>query len=196
MNGNEKRPMTRKRMLRTSGWVAVLAGAAALAVNAYTGWMVTRQLGLVLLCVGAVWLGSAYFASDEPMRANQRRYLREFFPAMLAYLVMVFAFKPLLGMVDSNLLRALIALLPVAPIVFVVRAMVRKLLDGDELEQRMQLEAISIASISVGLLSFAAGFLHVAGVFHFDHALLMVLPALFLAYGMALLWVRRRYQGQ
>jgi hypothetical protein len=59
----------------------------------------------------------------------------------------------------------------------------------------MQLEAISIASLSVGLLSFAAGFMRVAGVFHFDHALMMVLPALFVAYGLALMWVRRRYQA-
>jgi uncharacterized membrane protein HdeD (DUF308 family) len=192
----QQKPVSRKRVLRISGRVAVVAGAVALGVNAWTGWAGSRALGIMLLCVGAIWLVSAYYASDEPLRPNQRRYLREFFPAMLGYLVMVFAFKPLLGMVDSNLLRALIALLPVVPIVFVVRAMVRKLLDGDELERRMQLEAVSVATLSVGLLSFAAGFLHIAGVFHFDHALLMVLPALFVAYGLALLWVRRRYQGQ
>ncbi len=197
MNGDHQpRPMSRKRMLRLSGWVSVLGGMAALGLDAGLGWAAAGRLGTVMLLIGAIWLGSAYFASDEPMRRSQRRYLREFFFAMLAYLVMVFAFKPLLGLVESDLLRALIALLPVLPIVFVVRAMVRKLLDGDELERRMQLEAISIASISVGLLSFTAGFLHVAGVFHFDNALLMVLPGLFLAYGLALWWVRRRYQGQ
>lgn len=192
----QARPLSRKRVLRQAGWVAMACGGVAMAVHAWFGWTGSRQLGVVFLCVGAVWLASAYFASDEPMRASQRRYLREFFPSMLAYLVLVFAFKPLLGLVDDTPLRILIALLPVLPIVFVVRAMVRKLLDGDELERRMQLEAVSIASISVGLLSFAAGFMGLAGVFHVQHDLLMVLPALFLAYGAALWWVRRRYQGR
>jgi succinate-acetate transporter protein len=191
-----KRPMSRKRMLRMAGWIAMACGGVALTLHAWLGWSGSRQLGVVFLCVGGVWLASAYFASAEPMRKNQRRYLREFFPAMLAYLVLVFAFKPLLGLVDSTAMRIVIALLPVLPIVFVVRAMVRKLLDGDELERRMQLEAVSIASISVGLLSFAAGFMGMAGVFHVEHDLLMVLPALFLAYGAALWWVRRRYQGR
>lgn len=190
-----RRPLTRKRVLRRAGGIAILAGVLSLGWHAGFGGMVVQRLGLMLLSVGAIWLASAYFASNEPLRPSQRRYLREFFPAMLAYLVLVFAFKPLLGLVDADLLRIGIALLPVLPLVFVVRALVRKLLDGDELERRMQLEAVSIASISVGLLSFAAGFLHVAGVIHPEHALLLVLPSLFLAYGAALFWVRRRYQG-
>lgn len=190
------RALSRKRVLRRAGVITMTCGAIALAVHAWLDWTGSRQLGVVFLCVGAIWLASAYFASDEPMRPSQRRYLREFFPAMLAYLVLVFAFKPLLGLVDATALRIVIALLPVLPIVFVVRAMVRKLLDGDELERRMQLEAVTIASISVGLLSFAAGFLGMAGVFEVQHAVLMVLPALFLAYGAALWWVRRRYQGK
>lgn len=194
MDTEQMRPLTKKRVLWITGWVAAISGAVLLAVQSITGWSRMDDIGLFLLGMGAVWLLFSLFASGEPLRAGQRRYLREFYPAILAYLVLVFAFKPLLGLVDHAVLRAAIALLPVLPMVFVVRAMVRKLLDGDELERRMQLEAVSIASISVGLLSFAAAFLEVAGVFHLEEALMLVLPSLFLVYGLALHWVRRRYQ--
>jgi hypothetical protein len=74
--------------------------------------------------------------------------------------------------------------------------MVRMLRDQDELERRLQLEAISISSMSVGLLSFAAAFLRGAGLLPFGNALMLVLPALFAAYGIASWWVRRRFRDE
>lgn len=196
MSHQEATPLSKKQLLRRSGWGALLICVAMFAIDAYAGWSPAYRIGTLFLILGAIWLVKSFFASDEPMRENQRRYLREVSPALLAYMVLVFAFKPLLGLASSDVVRALIALLPVLPIVFLVRAMVRKVLGGDELERRMQLEAISIASISVGLLSFAAGFMRMAGVFRIDNALLFVLPALLIAYGLAKWWVGRRYQGR
>ena len=61
--------------------------------------------------------------------------------------------------------------------------------------RRVQLEAISIASMSVGLLSFAAAFLRGAGLLPIDNAQMLVLLALFGACGVANCWVRRRFGG-
>ena len=66
----------------------------------------------------------------------------------------------------------------------------------ERLQRRLQLEAISIASMSVGLLSFAAAFLRGAGLLPVDNALMLVLPALFAAYGIASWWVRRRFRDE
>jgi hypothetical protein len=82
------------------------------------------------------------------------------------------------------------------PVAFVVRAMVRLVLASDELERRIQLEAISIASLTVGLLAFSAGFLQAAGLLHLEAGLMLVLPALFGVYGLASWWARRRYRGE
>ncbi len=189
--------MSRKRVLRISGSIAVGAGTAVMVAGALAGWSQANRIGIFLLAMGGVWLAFSLFASREPLHPRHRRFLREFYPAIVAYMVLVFAYRPLLGLVELPLLRAAIALLPVLPIVFVVRAMVRKLRDSDELEQRMQLEAVSIASISVGLLSFALAFLGTAGVFHLgqDQPLMLVLPALIVGHALALRVVRRRYQG-
>ena len=195
MDTHQVRPLNRKRMLRILGWVTLGAGAASWAAGAVSGWPGPRGIGQTLLVMGAVFLAISLFASREPYRPGQLRHMRQGLLAAAIYMVLVLAMKPLLDMASQPLLRAAIALLPVVPMVFVVRAMVRKLLGGDELERRMQLEAVSIASISVGLLSFAAASLDMAGVLHFKNALEMVLPALLLAYAIALLWIRRRYQG-
>jgi hypothetical protein len=195
MDTHQVRPLNRKRMLRIVGWLSLGAGAATWAAGAVSGWPGPRDIGQTLLVMGAVFLAISLFASREPYRPGQLRHMRQGLLAAAIYMALVLAMKPLLDMASQPMLRAGIALLPVVPMVFMVRAMVRKLLEGDELERRMQLEAVSIASISVGLLSFAAASLDMAGVLHINHALEMVLPALLLAYVIALLWIRRRYQG-
>lgn len=194
----ESKTLTRKSVLRRSGLVAVLGGLACLGFGYYGNWTALRDLGLMMICAGAIWVLCSRFASSEPMRPAQRRYLREFFPAMIAYVVVVFSIWPMADHVHAIWLKVLIAVAPVMPMALVVRAVVRKILASDELERRIQLEAISIASLSVGMLSFAAGFLASAKVLPLDSAtvLLLVLPMLFFIYGLALGWIRRRYYGQ
>lgn len=194
----ETKTLTRKSLLRRSGLIAALSGLACTAAGGYGHWTALRDLGLMMVCVGAIWLLFSHFASNEPMRPAQRRYVREFFPAMIAYVVVVFSVWPMADHVHATWLKVLIALAPILPVALVVRAVVRKILASDELERRVQLEAISIASLSVGMLSFAAGFLASAGVLPFDSStmLILVLPLLFVVYGVALGWIRRRYYGQ
>lgn len=73
--------------------------------------------------------------------------------------------------------------------------MLRQLRASDELEHRIQLQAIAIAAASVGLASFVAGFLAIAGLIPGTPLLLWVLPLLFAVYGLANWRIRRRYAG-
>lgn len=92
--------------------------------------------------------------------------------------------------------RVPVALLPLAPIIWMIRVQVAMILAGDELQRRIDLEAIAIASIGVGLGSLSLALLSVAGVSDVSGrvVLLWVLPALSLSYGVARYWVARRYR--
>jgi hypothetical protein len=188
--------MTRRGMLVVAGTWSALGGSALILVGLLAAWRTLTDLGLVAALTGTAWLVCARFTADEPMRAEARRYAREFFPAMLAYVLILLLVWPLVDRVHGTTARVAIALLPVLPVAFLVRAMVRLILASDELERRLQLEAISIASLSVGLLTFSAGFLQAAGLLHLKAGLMLVLPALFAAYGLAMWWARRRYRGE
>lgn len=195
-SGAPARPLTRRSLVRNAGLVAVVGGGICM----LAGWMLElvllRQLGITALLVGAAWLLCSPFTADEPLRPEARRYLREFFPAIFAYVAIVFVTAGCIGKVDGVALRWLLALLPVLPIAWIVRAMLRHLLASDELEQRIQLEAIAIAAATVGLASLAGAFLAIAGLVRGEHLLVWVLPALFAIYGVANFWIRRRYRGE
>ncbi|QWT19910.1 hypothetical protein KPL74_19450 [Bacillus sp. NP157] len=93
------------------------------------------------------------------MRAVHKRYLREFFPAMFAYVVLILGSVYWLRTLDGTLARAVVTIVPVIPIAFVIRAMVRVIRDQDEFERRIDLEAIAIAG-ALGCFGFLTyGFL-------------------------------------
>lgn len=196
MNDNSSKPMSMRRVLVVCGIFALILGIILSAAGAWLGNRSTLWGGVIALATGLVWLVCARFAREEPMRAAQRRYVREFFPAMAAYVLLLFVSQALVRHGHAMPLTILLVLLPVLPIVLVVRSMVRLVVASDELERRLQLEAISIASMTVGLLSFAAAFLRGAGLFPVDNGLMLVLPALFGTYGIANWWVRRRFRGE
>ena len=196
MSDRRSGSVSSRRMLVILGAVAVVLGAVLVGAGAGFGHSAVLWGGVCALLTGLVWLVCARHTRDEPMRPAQRNYMREFLPAMAAYVVLLFLSQMLLRQVHEVPLRVLVVLLPIVPIIFVVRAMVRLVLASDELERRLQLEAISISSMSVGLLSFAAAFLRGAGLLPIENALMLVLPALFAAYGIASWWVRRRFRDE
>lgn len=132
---------------------------------------------------------------DCGRRGLGRRYARELGLGMGGYVVALLASLLLLRQVDLPLLRAALALLPVLPIVLVLRAMIRYVRDSDELQRRIELEAISIASASVSLLYMTGGFLQAARVIDVPAAaaMLWVFPLTCLVYGAAKGLVARRY---
>ncbi len=193
---NAKPTISKRRIMQISGQVAlglgVLLGAAGWAFD------LRRVLwfGGVAVLTGAAWLVCSRFTSDEPMRPAQRRYLRDFFPAIIAYMLIVIFGWSQIASIDSILLKWVLALLPVVPIMLILRAMLRLLRASDELQQQMQLQAIAIAAMGVGLASFAAAFLVAAELLPVDNLLMLVLPAMIGTYGLALAWIKRKYRGQ
>jgi len=131
------------------------------------------------------------------MRPVHRRYLREFIPAMLGYVLLILGSVYWLrfGQPPANW-RPVIALLPVLPIILVMRAMVRVIRDSDELERRIELEAVAISALLVGTGFFSAGLLAGAKVIVLDGdaVAVWVLPALCAIYGIAKCWAVRRYR--
>ena len=136
---------------------------------------------------------------DSAPPALRRRYTREIVWAMATYLIALAISLTLLRRPELDLalpLRALLALLPVPPIAFVLRAMVRYIRDADEMQQRIELEAVSIGTALVCMVYMAGGFLQSAKVIDIPSApaMIWVFPLVCAAYGIAKLVVIRRYQ--
>lgn len=174
----------------------------ALALPLVSPWPVPEMLsgflyGIAAGCVlGALLRWRLPAPCDVATPALRTRYLREFMPAMAGYVVALFASIWLLKHVDDPGLRALVALLPVPAIAMALRAIVRYIRDADELQQRIELEAVSFATAFVSLLYLAAGFLQSAKVIDVpaSAAMIWVFPLVCLCYGVAKVVVARRFQ--
>ena len=135
---------------------------------------------------------------DTAPAALRRRYTREIVVAMVAYtLALMLSLTLLRAEPELGLpVRVLLALLPVPPIAFVLRAMVRYIRDVDEMQQRIELEAVSIGTALVCVLYMAGGFLQAAKAIDIPAAAAMiwVFPLICVTYGIAKAVVIRRYQ--
>ena len=133
---------------------------------------------------------------DDVTPEVRRRYLREILPAMVGYVLAVFLSVWLLRRVDAPALRALIALLPVPAIAMAMRAIVHRIRDADELQRRIEVEAVSIATAFVSLGYLAAGFLQRAKVIDVPSsaAMIWVFPLVCLSFGVAKAVLGRRYR--
>jgi hypothetical protein len=138
--------------------------------------------------------GSA--STGKQARTLQQRYLREFLPAMLGYVIVLPISIVLLLRVDLPTAgKVVVALLPVVPMVFVVRAMLRHMLRQDELQQRIELQAVAITCAVVGMASFSLGFLQNVRVLPSPPwAMLWVLPLMIGVYGVVRFLLARRYR--
>lgn len=160
----------------------------------------SRVVCLALLAV-LIWLfayvgrAAACAEAQGEMRREDRRYLREFVPAMIVYVATMLFAWPLLKTADTLWLKGLIALLPVLPIVAVTISMFRYVTASDEFMQRLHLQALAVAAGVVAVGSMAVGFLCAAQALVLDgSALLLVFPALCATYGLTLAWAKRRYR--
>ncbi|HEY8682402.1 MAG TPA: hypothetical protein VIM06_04465 [Rhodanobacter sp.] len=127
-------------------------------------------------------------------RLSNKQYQRQSMLAMAAYVAVMLGVWPLVRTVTGVPLKVLLALAPVLPMLYVIALMARRIRDSDELEQRMHLIALGVATGLVGALSMIGGFLASAQVWHLDGAILIwVFPALMFCYGITRWWVARRY---
>jgi hypothetical protein len=129
-------------------------------------------------------------------RPLYQRYRREFWPPMAAYIAVMLLLWPLLPRVHNEWLKIALAQLPVVPLLFAVRAMVRLAMGGDELEQRIHLIALAIAATVLSMLSLVGGFLAAAHLINLDGTILMWMwPTLVVVYSAARVWASHRYGG-
>jgi hypothetical protein len=88
--------------------------------------------------------------------------------------------------------RVWIGLLPAVPAMLVILAMVRRVARLDELQRRIELEAIVVASLLVGMASFVVGFLVEAHVIQIS--IISVFPTMICVYAFAQTWAAWRYR--
>ena len=195
--------------LRRWMWIFVVIGLAALALAGAGRWLLRWPDDAVGMWVGigaGYLLGAALFllvprwwrqhCDEMYAQPAGRRYLRALWPIMVGYSLTLFLSIWLVKRgIDSVPLRAVVAVLPVLPIALLMRAALRYLREIDELQRRIETEAIGIASLLVSLLYFAGGLLQKAKVVDIDAAVAMiwVFPLLCATYGVAKMVLARRY---
>lgn len=152
--------------------------------------------GLILLALALACRGAGLDDCDAATPALRRRYMRALLGAMAAYVAVLFASMWLLNRVDAAPLRVAIALAPVLPIGFAVRAMVHFIRDLDEMQQRIELESIGIATVTVSMLYMTGGLLQQAQLVQVPGgvAMIWVFPLVCFTYGLAKAFVARRYR--
>jgi hypothetical protein len=92
-----------------------------------------------------------------------RSYVLEVGGAMLAYGIVLVVSLTLLNAHPHAGWRVPVALAPLAPTVYAIWAYVRFLGRMDELQRRIQLDALALACGGTGLLTFSYGFLENVG---------------------------------
>lgn len=111
----------------------------------------------------------------------QKRYFKEFGISMGLYIVLLIGSIAVLTNFElPKAAQIVVTLIPVIPTIFVVIAVMRALRDSDELQQKIQLQAVTFSAIVTGLITFTYGFLENVG---FPH-----LPSLFIFPLMLALW--------
>ena len=128
-----------------------------------------------------------------------RRELSGCFFAALAYIATTWVCVWLLKhpLIEAGLVvRAAVSLVPMIPIGFAIGAVLRLVRAGDELERRIDLEALAIAAVAVGMAALTLNVLMDAQVIEIGahDATVWIFPALLLTYVAAKIWARSRYQ--
>ncbi len=122
-----------------------------------------------------------------------KRYYKEFGVAMGLYIVAVIASVSVLNKFTlPKSAQIVITLIPALPMIFVIIAILRALRESDELQQKIQLQAVTFSAITTGLITFSYGFLENIGFPPFP--ILWVLPIMFFLWGVSLGYFWRKYQ--
>lgn len=122
-----------------------------------------------------------------------KRYFKEFGISMGFYVVAVIVSTTILNNFEfPQIAQIIITLIPVIPTIFVVISIMRALNDSDELQKRIQLQAVTFSAITTGLITFSYGFLENIGFPPFPS--IWILPMMFFLWGMSLGFLWKKYQ--
>lgn len=126
------------------------------------------------------------------MDANGKRYLMEFGGAMAAYSVTVPTSIWLLRGHEHTPLGYAVAFLPIIPSALALWAFMRMFRTLDELQRRIQLEAVAFSFLATCLITLTWAFQQNAGLPRFDVS--WVAPLLIMLWGLGLGIAKRRYE--
>lgn len=131
--------------------------------------------------------------------SKRRPVLSGCFVAALTYLATTWVCVGLLrhSLADAGTaVRTVVSLIPLIPIGFAIRAVLQLVRNGDELERRIDLEALAIAAVAVGMAALTLNLLMDAHVIEISShlATVWIFPGLLLTYAAAKFWARSRYQ--
>jgi hypothetical protein len=130
------------------------------------------------------------------VRLSRQAHQRRIMIAMTIYVIVLLLVWPLARSESALWLKALYALAPVPPILYVIWLMARWVLASDELEQRTHLIGLGVAAATVSVFGIITGFLAVAHVFTLDWAataLIWIFPLLMVVYSDGRAYAARRY---
>ena len=123
-------------------------------------------------------------------------YRRNIALLMAVYIALLLVLWPLIKTTSALPLKAMFALLPVVPMIAALWLIARRVMDSDELQQRVHLIALSTATGVVSAASLAVGFLSATHVVELDgDVLIWVMPGLGLVYAATRWIIGRRYGG-
>jgi len=129
-------------------------------------------------------------------RLSTRRYNAYVFGLMAIYVVLMLMLWPHTKAAQGLAWKVVFASSPLAPVACVIALMARRVMQADELDQRLHLIALGVATALVGTVSLIASFLAMAKVWHGDGSeLFWVFPAIGMVYGTTRLFLKRRYTG-
>lgn len=122
-----------------------------------------------------------------------RRYTKELIWSALIYAIVLIVSITALKRYDfPRVWQIVISILPAIPVGFVIFAMMRLLINSDELQQRIQLFATALSAALTGFITFSYGFLENVGLPKFPTFL--VFPMLVFIWGISLRYFEKRYQ--
>ena len=122
----------------------------------------------------------------------QKRYFKEFGISMGFYFVLLIGSVTVLTNFElPKAAQIAITLIPVTPTIFVLLAVMRALRDSDELQQKIQLQAVTFSAIVTGLITFTYGFLENVGFPHLP--LLFIFPLMLALWGIGAGIFARKY---
>jgi hypothetical protein len=112
--------------------------------------------------------------------------------ALLAYMMFVVGSATVLRGNPTAPWRYVVAVIPVAPIALFLYLVTRRIARLDELQKRIQTEALGFALAATALLTFAYGFLEGVGMPHLSWTYILPLMAALWAVGTAIFTFRYR----
>jgi hypothetical protein len=130
-------------------------------------------------------------------RFSERQYTRRVLIAMSLYMAFMLLAWPLVRTTTSLPFKIVLSCVAVVPMLYTIGLLVRRIRESDELEQRLHLVGLGVATAVSGVLSLFGGFLSAAGVLKLDGTILIwVFPIIVFSYSTSRWWVSRRYGAE